>query len=76
MHQSIEKPTVAQASGSYAYDYDALAPLAMQKGLPREELPLHAWIKQVLSVVMAVAHNQREANGAQLANPSTDESWR
>ena len=54
----------------------------MQKGLPRQELPSGAWIREVLAVVMAVAQNQREANieradiaalGAQLARPSTDE---
>ena len=82
MQQSLETTTVELASGPYAYDYDALSPLAMQKGLPREELPSGVWIKQVLSVVMAAAQNQREANieradlaalGAQLAHPSTDE---
>ena len=82
MQQSMETATVDQAPGPYAYDYDAVSPLAMQKGLPREELPSHAWMREVLTVVMAVAHNQHEANieradiaalNAQRANPSADE---
>ena len=82
MQQTMEKATVKHSVGAYAYDYDALPPLAMQKGLPREELPSGAWIRDVLHVVMAVASDQHEANiepadiaalGAQLAHPSTND---
>lgn len=34
MQQTMEKATVKHSVGD-AYDYDALPPLAMQKGLPR-----------------------------------------
>ena len=30
---------VEHAAGGYGYDYEAVSPLAMQRGLPREELP-------------------------------------
>ena len=78
----MESATTEDAVGAYAYDYDALAPLAMQNGLPPEELPSGAWIREVLDVVRAVARNQHEADiershmavpGAQLAHPTTNE---
>jgi arachidonate 15-lipoxygenase len=80
MQQTINTAPTEQALGSYEYDYEALAPLAMQKGLPLEELPSSTWIREVLHVVLAVARNQHEgeaehvdmaALGAQLADPST-----
>jgi hypothetical protein len=80
--QSTETATVEQAAGPYAYDYDAVAPLAMQKGLPRQKLSSGAWLREVLHVAMAVAHNQHEASleradiavlSAQLAHPSPSE---
>jgi arachidonate 15-lipoxygenase len=80
--RTTEAATVEHAAGPYAYDYDALPPLAMQKGLPHQELPSGAWLREVLHVAMAVAHNQHEANieradlavlVAQLAHPSPNE---
>jgi hypothetical protein len=82
MQQMMEKATIKHSVGPYAYDYDGLPLLAMQRGLPREELPSGAWIRDVLHVVMAIASNQHEANieradiaalGAQLAHPSTND---
>jgi arachidonate 15-lipoxygenase len=78
--QTMDAKSAENAVGSYGYDYEALAPLAMQKGLPLEELPADGWIRSVLQVVSAVAHNQHEvevehvdlaAIGSQLANPAT-----
>jgi arachidonate 15-lipoxygenase len=80
--QTLASVAAEHAAGPYAYDHDSLGPLAMQKGLPREELPSHAWFKTVLRVAMEVSHNQREANierehiadlAAQLAHPNTNE---
>ncbi len=82
MQQTMDAATVEHAVGPYAYDYEALAPLAMQKGLPVEELPSAAWIREVLHVVMGVARNQHEAEieradiaalAAQLVHPTTNE---
>jgi arachidonate 15-lipoxygenase len=82
MPQTMDTAATEHAVGSYAYDYDALAPLAMQKGLPLEELPSGAWIREVLHVVLAVARNQHEADidradmaalGAQLAHPTPND---
>ncbi len=81
MQQTMDTATIGRAA-AYGYDYDALPPLAMQKGLPLQELPSGAWLREVLHVVMGVARNQHEAEieqadiaalAAQLAHPTTNE---
>ncbi len=82
MQHTMEERITKHASGAYAYDYEAIPPLAMQKGLPQAELPSGAWIREVLHVVMEVSRNEHDANieradlaavAAQLAHPSADE---
>jgi arachidonate 15-lipoxygenase len=82
MQQTMESTTVDRVAGPYEYDYEALPPLAMQKGLPHQEHPSRAWFRDVLHVVMEVARNEREANieraelaalTAQLARPNTND---
>jgi arachidonate 15-lipoxygenase len=78
----MEQPITEHIGGPYGYDYNAVSPLAMQKGLPHAELPSGAWIREVLHVVMEVSHNEHDANieradlmavAAQLAQPATNE---
>jgi arachidonate 15-lipoxygenase len=82
MAQTMDRARTEHGVESYAYDHSLVPGLAMQKGLPLEELPSGAWIRDVLHVVLAVARNQREANldragmealGAQLAHPTANE---
>jgi arachidonate 15-lipoxygenase len=69
-------------SGSYVYDYAALAPLALQKGLPLEELPSLEWMLKALGVAAAIVGNElsdaakdqlASAIAAQLGDPDTNE---
>src|SRR5262245_22417763 len=66
----------------YAYDYTALPPLAMQKGLPLEELPALDWIWKTTLVALRILSNEllgdheatRLLGGrAHLGAPSTNE---
>ncbi len=77
--ETLGAGTASHRGQGYGYDYKAVPPLAMQQGLPLEELPSVAWIRKSLSVALAVAHNQRRAKfddadlsalAAQLAHPT------
>jgi arachidonate 15-lipoxygenase len=67
----------------YAYDYTAVPPLAMQKGLPVEELPSLDWIVRVLAVALKIVGNElvsaeekaalASAIAAHLGQPATNE---
>ena len=59
--ETLGSVTTGHRVWPYGYDYDAVPPLAMQKGLPLEELPSVDWIRKVLDVALTVANNQRQA---------------
>jgi arachidonate 15-lipoxygenase len=77
--ETLDTGTASHGGQGYAYDYEAVPPLAMQRGLPLGELPSVAWIRKSLSVALTVVHNQRRAKlddaelsalAAQLAHPT------
>lgn len=60
--------------GSYVYDYDALPPLAMQKGVPLEEFPRLDWIAKVLGVALTLVGNElfAAAENTALTSPAAE----
>lgn len=45
-------------SDSYVYDYTAIPPLAMQKGVPLREIPTFKWFEKVLGVAFTLVGNE------------------
>jgi arachidonate 15-lipoxygenase len=66
--------TSSSFSGSYVYDYDALPPLAMQKGVPLGEIPSLEWFRKVLGVAFTLVGNElfSAADSATLMNTSAE----
>lgn len=66
--------TITSFSGSYVYDYTALPPLAMQKGVPLSEIPSLEWFRKVLGVAITLVGNEllSAADSATAMNTSAE----
>ena len=61
MQSAVDTSTMSHRPQAYAFDFDVLPPLAMQKGLPLSELPSVAWLRAAVDAVRTGVRNQHEA---------------